>query len=352
MAGRTEGYSKGKLKPLGNNRYQVAELFSDGNGQVTTPYLPYGQYLAVETTVPKDHVQSKPFLLTFSRERTGTPVTVGITEETPRGYSFLKEEGELIKSMEAVYFSGTIDNEPVKQQLLLCKKDADTGKEVLLADVKFKIAKVDERTGKKTYLKHTAFYPGADSPEIFCTNGKGYLQLPMQLSVGTYVIEEVEGPQGFYNEGAKGYVTFRVTMDRDYQAVPGRNGEDVLLITETYFNRETKGVLTIRKQGEVLANYKEETLLQKVKAVLGMETRKQFVYEELPLAGAEYTIRAAEDIKTQDRQGTIRFKKERRWLFSPREKMVRRNWSFHWVATRLKRRRHLTAIQERRKSVR
>ena len=77
----------------------------------------------------------------------------------------------------------------------------------------------------------------------------------------------------------------------------------MILIIENYFNRETRGVLTIRKQGEVLADYRNTSLLQKVRAFFGLEAKKQFIYEEQPLAHAEYTIRAAEDIVTQDRQG-------------------------------------------------
>lgn len=303
---------EGKLKPLGTNHYQVAELFSDKNGQIVTPYLPYAQYLAVETTVPKDHMQSPPFLLTFREGRSETVVTAGITEQTSYGYNFLKSGGDSVKPMEAVYFSGIIDNEAVEQLLKICKKDADTGKTVLLADTKFKIARIDDKTGEKTYLTHTSFYPGVVNRQVFSTNGEGYLQLPELLPTGTYVIEEVEGPNGFYNDVPAGYVTFKVTTDRKYQAMLGTDegsviegdagSRDVLLIIEEYFNRETRGVLTLKKQGEVLTDYREVKLLQKLKAAFGLDAKKQFVYEELPLAGAEYTIRAAEDIVTQDRQ--------------------------------------------------
>lgn len=303
----------GKLIPLGNHSYRVAELFSDENGQVVTPYLPYGQYIVVETTVPEDHFQAPPFILTFNKGRTTKVITTGVTENTPYGQNLLKSSGDAAASYEAVYFSQIVDNEAIEELLRIYKKDTDTGKTVLLADTKFRIAKVDELTGLKTYLTHTSYYPDTVNRDVFCTNAEGYLQLPELLAAGTYQIEEVDGPNGFYNDVPAGYVKFRVTTDRAYISLLGSGPDgstlegdlgnrDVILIIEDYFNRETRGELTIRKQGEVLTGYKEVTLIEKLKALLGMDSVKQFVYEELPLANAEYTIRAAEDVVTQDRQ--------------------------------------------------
>lgn len=70
---------------------------------------------------------------------------------------------------------------------------------------------------------------------------------------------------------------------------------------QQYSNHETLGKLTIRKTGEILAGWKTE-----VGALdpwmTGEAEDGNFVYETRPLAGAEYTITAAEDIYTQDRQ--------------------------------------------------
>lgn len=303
----------GKLIPLGNHYYRVAELFSDENGQVVTPYLPFGQYMVVETTVPEDHFQAPPFVLTFNEGRTTKVITTGVTENTPYGKNLLKSSGDATASYEAVYFSQIVDNEAIEELLKIYKKDTDTGKTVLLADTKFRIAKIDELTGLKTYLTHTSYYPDTVNRDVFCTNAEGNLQLPELLPAGTYQIEEVDGPNGFFNDVPAGYVKFRVTTDREYQSLLGSGPDgsilegdlgnrDVILIIEDYYNRETRGELMIRKQGEVLTDYKEVALLEKLKALIGMDSVKQFVYEELPLANAEYTIRAAEDIVTQDRQ--------------------------------------------------
>lgn len=303
----------GKLIPIGNHYYRVAELFSDANGQMVTPYLPYGQYLVVETTVPEDHFMAPPFVLTFNEGRTTKVITTGVTENTPYGINLLKSSGDVAASYEAVYFSQIVDNEAIEELLKIYKKDTDTGKTVLLADTKFKIAKINEETGAKTYLTHTSYYPDTVNRDVFCTNGEGTLQLPELLAAGVYQIEEVDGPNGFYNDVPGGYVKFRVTTDRNYESLLGSGEEgsmiegdfgnrDVILIIEDYYNRETRGELTLRKQGEVLTGYKETTLLGRIRSFFGMESEKQFIYEELPLSGVEYTIRAAEDIVTQDRQ--------------------------------------------------
>jgi len=302
----------GKLIPLGSHKYRVAELFSDKNGQVVTPYLPYGQYLVVETTVPRDHFMAPPFLLTFQEEKTEKVLTIGVTEETPYGRNLLKSGGDQTYAWEAVYFSKVIENEAIEELLRIYKKDADTGKTVLLAGTKFRIAKIEEETGEKTYLTHTTYYPETVNRDVFVTTARGYLQLPELLPVGLYQIEEIEGPNGFYNEGSGGYVRFRVTTERKYESLLGSpegsilegdlGKRDVVLIIEDYENRETRGKLTIRKMGEVLTGYKPVGFLESSKEFLGQDSAKQFVYEEQPLAGAEYTIRAAEDIVTQDRQ--------------------------------------------------
>ncbi len=145
------------------------------------------------------------------------------------------------------------------------------------------------------------------------------MTLPEKLPLGKYRIVEVTGPNGFYNEwldsagyengvladDADGsyYVDFEITTDRIYAATGDKNenGMDTLVIGENYSNHETLGKLTIRKTGEVLAGWKTE-----VGALdpwmTGEAESGNFTYETRPLAGAEYTITAAEDIYTQDRQ--------------------------------------------------
>ena len=153
----------------------------------------------------------------------------------------------------------------------------------------------------------------------FYTNAEGILTLPEKLPLGKYRIVEISGPNGFYNEwldtagyengiladDADGsfYVDFTITTDRIYQATGDKNenGMDTLVIGERYSNHETLGKLTIRKAGEVLTGWQSEP--NGIDPWMTGEAEKgNFTYETRPLAGAEYTITAAEDIYTQDRQ--------------------------------------------------
>ena len=74
------------------------------------------------------------------------------------------------------------------------------------------------------------------------------------------------------------------------------------MIDEDYRNRETLGVLTIRKTGEVLTGWQEDEGGTFDPEFSGEARPGHFVYEERPIPYAEYTITANEDIYTQDRQ--------------------------------------------------
>ena len=140
----------------------------------------------------------------------------------------------------------------------------------------------------------------------FYTNAEGILTLPEKLPLGKYRIVETTAPNGYYNAwaaDASHYVDFTITTDRIYQATGDKNenGMDTLVIGEKYSNHETLGKLTIRKTGEVLTGWQSEP--DGIDPwMTGEAENGNFTYETRPLAGAEYTITAAEDIYTQDRQ--------------------------------------------------
>ena len=141
--------------------------------------------------------------------------------------------------------------------------------------------------------------------DTFYTNEEGILTLPEKLPLGKYRIVETVGPDGFYNEWADSgnyYVDFDISTDRIYKATgdDNENGMDTLVIGEDYWNEETLGKLTIRKTGNALTGMIETNDL--IDPWMTGEADSDFAYTLRPLAGAEYTITAAEDIYTQDRQ--------------------------------------------------
>ena len=304
-------------QPTGSaNEYQLAEIFSNDTGNIRVQGLPYGTYLVVETTVPHDLFQAEPFIVTVDPEQDNNP------------WGAMATPKDSVMTGSDSYQKFTVLDEEIEVYLRITKVDEETGKPVLLPDTAFQIYWLDEQghyrydsNGNPKLVTMTDTVNGHLTKDVdtFYTNSEGILTLPEKLPLGKYRIVEVTGPNGFYNEwldsagyengiltdDADGiyYVDFEITTDRIYAATGDKNenGMDTLVIGENYSNHETLGKLTIRKTGEVLAGWKTEAGALDP-WMTGEAEDGNFVYETRPLAGAEYTITAAEDIHTQDRQ--------------------------------------------------
>ena len=303
-------------QPTGNaNEYQLAEIFSSDTGNIRVQGLPYGTYLVVETTTPKDLYQAEPFLVCVDPAQDNNP---WCAMATPKDSALTGSDS---------YQKFTVLDEEIEVYLRITKIDEETGKPVLLPGTAFQIYYLDNdgnyrmENGAPKLVRMTDTVNGHLTKNVttFYTNAEGILTLPEKLPLGKYRIVEITGPNGFYNEwkdtagyengiladDADGsfYVDFTITTDRMYQATGDKNenGMDTLVIGEKYANHETLGKLTIRKTGEVLTGWQSEP--GGIDPwMTGEAENGNFTYETRPLAGAEYTITAAEDIYTQDRQ--------------------------------------------------
>ena len=287
-------------QPTGTaNEYRLAEIFSNDTGNIRVQGLPYGTYLVVETTVPKDLYQAEPYLVVIDRN---SPMSA---MATPKDSKIVGSDS---------YQKFTVLDEQIEVYLRITKIDEETGKPVLLPGTAFQIYYLDDdgnyrmENGAPKLVRMTDTVNGHLTKNVttFYTNAEGILTLPEKLPLGKYRIVETTAPNGYYNAwatDASHYVDFTITTDRIYQATGDKNenGMDTLVIGEKYSNHETLGKLTIRKNGEVLTGWQSEP--DGVDPWMTGEAESgSFTYETRPLAGAEYTITAAEDIYTQDRQ--------------------------------------------------
>ena len=287
-------------QPTGTaNEYRLAEIFSNDTGNIRVQGLPYGTYLVVETTVPKDLYQAEPYLVVIDKN---SPMS-----------AMAMPKGSVLTASDS-YQKFTVLDEQIEVYLRITKLDEETGKPVLLPGTAFQIYYLDDdgnyrmENGAPKLVRMTDTVNGHLTKNVttFYTNAEGTLTLPEKLPLGKYRIVETTASNGYYNAwaaDASHYVDFTITTDRIYQATgeKNENGMDTLVIGEKYSNHETLGKLTIRKTGEVLTGWQFEP--GGIDPWMTSEAESgNFVYETRPLAGAEYTITAAEDIYTQDRQ--------------------------------------------------
>lgn len=222
------------------------EMFTDERGYACSIPIPYGRYIVRETTTPHNFMPVDDFI-----------VTVTENSSTPQVWRVL------------------LDDE-FKAKLKIVKQDDETKQPVLLANTEFRVYDLDA----KKYVEQVTTYPNTVVHKSYFTDENGYLILPESLKCGNYRIEEVRAPDG-YTQNTQ-YVEIKVDKNTAYQ-MDSVSGDAI--ITVTYENHPVKGKLVIHKSGETLKSFK-----------------KDFVYEEASLEGAEFEIYAAEDIFTPDHQ--------------------------------------------------
>ena len=239
-------------------------LITDEKGYALSKELPYGTYLVRETKVPGELHKTKDF-------------TVCVTEDsrTPQRWRVLNDG-------------------PFEAYIRFVKKDAETGKTVLLPNVTFKIKKAD--TNEYVELK-----VGDKKISEFTTDETGTVTTPLKLKYGDYEVEEITAPEGYLvTEEA---FPFSVTKTGAVQVLEDGDGDAVIEVVVS--NTSVKGSISIVKKGEVLTGAEYETIIDRILTkVTGDDRSVTFHYEEQGLEGAVYNLIAAEDIYTPDYQTT------------------------------------------------
>lgn len=228
-------------------------LTCDADGFAQSKKLPYGEYV-VEQTKGWDG-----------------------TEYMPAFTVTINEHGKTYKYL--------INNAEFEAYLKIVKVDAETGETIPYAGATFEIYDPDGNL-----VTMTTTYPEVQEHTQFVTNEEGWLITPEVLPFGEgYSIVEVEAPYGYVLNSDP--VFFNVTPENAVSE------DGIVLVIAEKENTPQKGTITIEKTGEVFSSVE----IQEGK----LQDRYKPIYAESGLEGAEFEIRAAEDITTPD--GTLRY---------------------------------------------
>ena len=179
-----------------------------------------------------------------------------------------------------------MNNNLFKAYLRILKKDGNTEKQVLKPGTTYQIYKVMD-DGEK--LVEQSYSNGNKNVTVnqFVTDESGEIMTVRELKSGTYRIYETDSASGLHITEKYIEVTINSKAD-NYESFTDEDGYTHAVVTVTYTNQETSGRLKLYKTGEMLTGFQDG----------------KFVYEGRFLKGAVFEVTAAEDIVTQDNQGT------------------------------------------------
>ena len=254
-------YGSWEKAPIAKNaKGETAKvLVTDKKGYAVSDELPYGKYIVRETKTPDDKWTVPDF-----------EVIVNEDSREPQVWRVFNDQA-------------------FKAVLKIVKKDAETGKTVLLPNATFKIKNTD--TGE--YVKQWVWFPLPHLKDTWKTDEFGMVYTNDVLKAGNYALEEITAPNGYVLN--KEPVPFKVTNKGAYEVLP--DGETPVVEVELS-DVSVKGKITVSKIGE-----------QPVDTVIDKDGNIQFIYEKKPVDGAKFIIKAAEDILSADNQGDVIYKK-------------------------------------------
>ena len=202
--------------------YRLGEMFTNDEGIFRVEGLPYGQYLVVETTIPKDVFQCDPFIVTVDANSPQSRFTV------PAGS---------VTTASNDYMTFNVLDEELEGYLQLIKTDTETGKAVKIANTAFALYRLDEKDRKtRISMIDPASGNATKKTDVFYTDADGLMKTPEKLPLGRYLIEELQGPEGYFNDPAYS-VEFEIKSDRVWQVVGNAtNDMDEYIVTENYCN--------------------------------------------------------------------------------------------------------------------
>ena len=341
------------------NAYLVAELEADEKGVVTTPRLPYGRYLIIETTVPKNAIATRPIAVTITGDDEDAVADGDGKGEKRSDMEILMDRP--IMSLVRIVKYDTFSNKPVlKEGAVYVIHDVEGAwfdyytREMTTAQkaaykLKYGDLVVQYNQGVWTGTKDNPFATKYAEGEADDTCNV-YIETPSKLPSGIYELEELKAPEGYILQGkegviakdaketsAKNHTFYEREAEGMWTATPKGRARFVVSSSEARYdehvgafvvlakqsNDPAVGKISIYAEGEQLISAKQEgsTILNRLGDVIesffgylagifvktedeeGMTEKELtsyrdyvFKYERKPIEGAKFEIRAAEDI--------------------------------------------------------
>ena len=191
------------------------------------------------------------------------------------------------------------NNKPFEAYLKVVKKDGDTDKTVLKANTKYQIYKVNKDGSETKVVQQYSNGNKLVDIDTFVTDESGEIMTVKALKSGQYKIYEIDSASGLVIKDEFIDVTIG-SGNPNYTSWTDSDGNSHALVTVNYVNKEAKGKLTLTKSGEMLKSFS---------SYASNPENNKFVFNTDYVKGQKFTIYAAEDIVTQDNQGTNWFDK-------------------------------------------
>lgn len=175
-----------------------------------------------------------------------------------------------------------------KTRVKVEKRDAESGRLIPVAGAGFKIYKMKDGVKGDVVKMHTT-YPSVQEIEIFYTDASGTFMTPEELPYGDYILEEAEPPDGYLLNLEP--QVFKISQDEVEDS-----SQEISYVLVEMRDTPQKGSIEITKYGDVFSD-------------VTVDSRNIYTpsWSESVLAGAEYVLKAAEDIVTPD--GVVHYHK-------------------------------------------
>lgn len=262
-----------------NQGTPIEEIRTDNKGYLKSPELAYGEYIVIETSVPREYEVASSFIVKIEEDSRETQKLRFITDKD-------------FETRVKVYIKDSKTNIPiVNKEAYFTIKNEETGR--YITRIQWNGSKFVE-------------YGMPDNP--LKVGNDGYIITPMKLPVGKYVLEQIQAPEGYVVNGKEGYAE-----DGKIIYTPKQKIVFEIKSNTAYYMDELLGryiIVVNQENGVVTGNIKVSTVGEYLNKVEEKEEKYEFSYEQRPVENVECSLFAKEDIYKQYDNKQIEYKKD------------------------------------------